>query len=92
MPLKSPPYLTLVWPPVASAEDPGDFSYIQEQALKNDGWRFVSHDDLQHLAPDTWACLTGVLINGRMTLWLKDVPKTPPARALTVVSNVPSMP
>lgn len=92
MPSKYPRYLTLVWPPVASAEAPAGSLYSLDQVLRNDGWRSVSPVQLIALPPDTWACLTGHLIDGKMTYWLKDVPKTAASAPLRLVTSEPSMP
>ncbi len=75
---KPRPYLKLVWPPLASDEDPGDFLCMQERALKSDGWRSVSLDDLRMLPPDTSAVLTTVKDDqGRIkSFWIKNAPKT----------------
>lgn len=82
MPSKELPYLTLVWPPQGSDEDPDDCSSILEQALKSDGWRSVSLAEMRTLPPGTLFVLHMVTLRGQATYWLKQVqpgvPSPPP--------------
>lgn len=89
MPSKSAPYLTLVWPPQGSAEDPDDCSSIQEQALRNDGWRSVSLDEMRSLPRGNLFVLHGLMLNGQMTFWLKRVPVGGPEPKLPAILSTP---
>lgn len=71
MPSNRAHYLTLVWPPQGSDEDPGDSSSILEQGLKSDGWRSVSLPEMRALPPGRLFVLHMAVLWGKPTFWLK---------------------
>lgn len=77
---KQKPYLRLVWPPAVLDEDNDDSSFTLPQALRSDGWRSVSVEDLRRLPPDSLVIMNGYMIDGQLTYWLKDAPQVSPFR------------
>lgn len=77
---KQKPYLRLVWPPQGPAELDVDSWSTLEAALRSDGWRSVTPDDLRSLPPDYLCIVKGFEDpTGRVTYWLKAAPKEFPS-------------
>jgi len=79
MPSKQAPYLSLVWPPRDLVEDPDAFLSMQATALRRDGWRSVSLDDLRMLPANAWVELVSIRTrrNGQEVIhsfWMREMP------------------